>query len=187
MQGQGRTALRLGAALGIAVPLAVIALQPAQAGNGQGEAGSAVVAVDGLRDLQPGRVDPLDGATAGLTVVEHDGTTSFTFRLQHVQKTAGERVFGAHLHTGTCVAGNGAAAGPHYNDDVIHGDTTPEISRDTEVWLDFQVNAGGAGHALVTVPFAIAPGERSVVVHALPTAPNGTAGDRLACLPVVVR
>ncbi|RYU12393.1 hypothetical protein [Nocardioides iriomotensis] len=185
MGRQGRTVLRGAVALGVAVPAVALALQPAQAGNGDG--GGAVVAVDDLRDLQPGRVDPLDGATAGLTVVRHDGSTSFTFRLQHVQKTASERVFGAHLHVGPCVAGDGGAAKAHYNTDSLAGDTTPEISRDTEVWLDFQVNAGGSGHAFATVPFEIQPGQRSVVVHALPTAPNGTAGDRLACLPVVVR
>ena len=185
MGRQVRTVLRGAVALGVAVPVVVLALQPAQAGSGDGE--GAVVAVDDLRDLQTGRVDALDGATAGLTVVEHDGTTSFTLRLQHVQKTARESVFGAHLHTGPCVAGNGGAAGPHYNADTVAGDATPEISRDTEAWLDFQVNAGGAGHALVTVPFEIEPGQRSVVVHARPTASDGTAGDRLACLPVVVR
>jgi hypothetical protein len=183
MGRQGRTVLRGAVALGVAVPVVALALQPAQAGNGRG----AVVVVDDLRDLQPGRVDPLDGATAGLTVVEHDGTTSFTFRLQHVQKTASERVFGAHLHTGRCVAGDGAVAGPHYNADVEAGDSTPEVSTRTEAWLDFQVNAGGSGHALVTVPFEVEPGVRSVVVHARPTAADGTAGDRLACVPVVVR
>lgn len=176
-----RTTLRGIVALGVTAPLVLLALQPAQAGNG------AVVAVDDLRDLQPTRVDALDGATAGLTMVERDGATYFTFRLQHVHKSASEAVFGAHLHTGPCVAGSGSSAGPHYNADVMAGDTTPEISRSAEVWLDFSVNAGGAGHALVSVPFTIQPGVRSVVVHALPTAPNGTAGDRLACLPVVVQ
>jgi hypothetical protein len=35
------------------------------------------------------------------------------------------------------------------------------------------------------VPFVPVPGERAVVVHAEETAPNGTAGARLVCLPVV--
>jgi superoxide dismutase, Cu-Zn family len=35
------------------------------------------------------------------------------------------------------------------------------------------------------VPFEVEPGDRAVVVHAEATAPNGTAGPRLACLPVV--
>ena len=41
----------------------------------------------------------------------------------------------------------------------------------------------GAGDALV--PFVPVPGERAVVIHAEATAPNGTAGPRLVCLPVV--
>lgn len=185
MGRQGRTVLRGAVTLGVAVPVVLLALQPAQAGSG--DENGTVVVIDELRDLRPDVADALDGATAGLTVVERDGTTSFTLRLQHVQRTASESVFGAHLHTGPCRAGDGPAARGHYNTDVEAGDPTPEISRRTEAWLDFRVNAGGSGHAVVTVPFEVEPGERSVVVHALPTAADGTAGARLACLPVEVR
>jgi hypothetical protein len=48
MGRQGRTVLRGAVAPGVAVPVVALAPQPAQ-------------------------VDALDGATAGLTVVEHDG------------------------------------------------------------------------------------------------------------------
>jgi hypothetical protein len=54
------------------------------------------------------------------------------------------------------------------------------------VWLDFRVNAGGAAHALVAVPFEVEPGTRSVVVHAQPTAPTRAAGDRRASHPVTL-
>ena len=93
--------------------------------------------------------------------------------------------FGAHLHLGPCVAGNGAAALAHYNTDVLAGVTPPEISEDTEVWLDFTVD-DGAGTATASVPFVPLPGTRSVVVHAMETDhETGGAGARLACVPVV--
>ena len=62
----------------------------------------------------------------------------------------------------------------------------PAVNDQTEVWLDFTVNAEGVGVATTTVPFVPEPDDaRSVVIHAEPTAPNGTAGQRLECLPVV--
>ena len=54
----------------------------------------------------------------------------------------------------------------------------------TEVWLDFTVLPGGVGVATTRVPFVPQPGNRAVVIHAEATRPNGTAGARLACLPV---
>ena len=87
-----------------------------------------------------------------------------------------------------CVAGNGAAAGPHYNTDVVERGILPpdnEISEDTEMWLDITVE-DGAATATATVPFVPRPGTRSVVVHAMATDHHtGAAGARLACLPVV--
>jgi Cu-Zn family superoxide dismutase len=83
------------------------------------------------------------------------------------------------------VAGNGAAALGHYNTDVLAGVTPPEVSERTEVWLDLAVD-DGAATATASVPFVPLPGARSVVVHALATdSHTGTAGARLACLPVV--
>ncbi|MGI8901664.1 MAG: hypothetical protein ACR2HA_12220 [Nocardioides sp.] len=159
----------------------------AATGRASGSEGrAAVTVVEGLRDLQPSQTDALDGAKASLTIVEREESTYFALRLQNIERTDSTSVLGAHLHVGPCVAGNGVAAGAHYNDEAIHGDTTPSVSRDTEVWLEFRANAGGAAHALVTVPFTVVPGVRSVVVHALPTASDGTAGTRLACIPVVL-
>ncbi len=61
----------------------------------------------------------------------------------------------------------------------------PEISEDTEVWLDITVD-DGAGTSTASVPFVPLAGNRSVVIHALATDHHtGAAGARLACLPVV--
>ncbi len=137
-----------------------------------------------LRDLQTSTVQPFDGARASLTMRMHRGMTTFVLSVRGINRAAVGEVFGAHLHIGPCVKGDGAVAGAHYNVSALHGDVPPVVSDRTEVWLDFTVTRSGRGHAVATVPFAPAPGNRAIVVHAAPTAGNGTAGARLACLPV---
>lgn len=99
----------------------------------------------------------------------------------HVSGLPGERVYGAHVHVGSC-----AQAGLGHYMHAGEAGATP----DNEVWLDVAVNAAGHGSAqsVVDWTFRQDPAEgsvaRSVVVHAQPTAPNGTAGQKLACLDV---
>ncbi len=129
-----------------------------------------------LSDLAPATADGTDGAAGfALGVVRDDRTTVL---LVTTALTDPGATHGAHVHTGPCIAGNGAAAGPHYN----HGGG---ISASTEVWLDFEVR-GSTGVAVANVPFAIPEGgARSIVIHAAPTDPTtGAAGARLACLPL---
>lgn len=86
---------------------------------------------------------------------------------------------GAHVHAGPCVAGDGAAAGPHYN-----STGGAVVGPSTEVWLDFTVRPDGTALAVALVPFVVPPGARSIVIHAMARMPNGMAGARLACLPL---
>ncbi|HUR22788.1 MAG TPA: hypothetical protein VMZ73_02845 [Acidimicrobiales bacterium] len=152
---------------------------------GTGPAGAATTFVQSngsLVDLQPAVANATDGATASLWGVSSGGGTTFWVFIQGLDPDAVDTTYGAHIHVGPCVAGNGAAAGPHYN-----AGGTP--SPDTEVWLDFTVLPGGYGYAVTTVPFDIQPGAaRSMVIHAEPTqeggATPGAAGARQACLPV---
>ena len=137
-----------------------------------------------LSDLQPGVTDPLDSARGRLLMVSHHGATTVVFLLSGVGADAAGRTYGAHLHTGPCVAGNGAAAGPHYNDSTVHGVVPPVVGPRTEVWLDVTIRGDGSAVAVAHVPFVPQSGQRSVVVHAQPTDDHGTAGPRLACLPV---
>ncbi len=137
-----------------------------------------------LTDLQPGVTDPLDSARGRLIMVSHHGATTVVFSLSGVGAAAAGRTYGAHLHTGPCVAGNGAAAGPHYNDSSVRGVVPPVVGPRTEVWLDVTIGRDGSAVAVARVPFVPQPGQRSVVVHAQPTDDHGTAGPRLACLPV---
>ena len=137
-----------------------------------------------LRDLQPTTVEPLDGASAKMRMVSRTGATTFDLRVKGIDRTAAGHKFGAHLHTGPCVAGDGAAAGPHYNQSALNLVVPPVVNDTTEVWLDVVVTSNGKGDAVAHVPFVPAAGQRSVVIHHDPTDVHGTAGPRLACLPV---
>jgi Cu/Zn superoxide dismutase len=167
-----------------AAALAVSVCGPAAAQAGPaGQSAETVVAHGQLRDLQPA-AGPFDNARAVVVMVQRDGHSMVLLQVAGIERTAAEQSFGAHLHVGPCVAGNGAAAGPHYNADVVAGRVPPRVNATTEVWLDFTVTRGGTGSAMTYVPFAPLPGNRSVVIHQEPTNPQGAAGPRLACLPV---
>ncbi len=116
-------------------------------------------------------------ASARIHVVHTgNGATHVTLQIRGVDAPAG-RTFGAHVHQSRC-GDSSAAAGPHYQD---VGATS--ALEDREVWLDFTVNADGVGHAQAKRPFSLdETTQRSVIIHALPTASNGTAGARLACI-----
>ncbi|MEO6124256.1 MAG: superoxide dismutase family protein [Ilumatobacteraceae bacterium] len=176
------TSKRLKRIVAVAVSAACALLSVA----GTADAGAARARGAGpLRDLQPGTAQPTDGATAQVVATESDGTTTVTIKVQALDHAAAGMTLGAHVHVGSCVAGNGTAAGLHYNAGGVASD-------ETEVWLDFTINANGTARAQATVPFTIAAGAAaSVVIHAEPTHPGpgpipapGSAGIRLACLPV---
>lgn len=152
---------------------------------GTGPAGAATTFVEShgdLTDLVPSAANATDGASADLWALASGGDTTFWLLVSGLSPSSAGTTYGVHVHVGTCVAGNGAAAGPHYNAGGV-------ASPDTEVWLDFTVLPGGYGFASTTVPFEIAPGTaRAMVVHAEPTQDGGptpgAAGGRQACLPV---
>jgi hypothetical protein len=119
-----------------------------------------------------------DHAAARVHIVHNgDGATHVTLHVSGVDGAAGH-TFGAHVHQKPCGA-SAADAGPHYQHTAAVG-----TLEDREIWLDFTVNAGGNGHAEAVRPWALDESTpRSVIVHALPTAPEtGAAGGRLACI-----
>jgi superoxide dismutase, Cu-Zn family len=166
------------------VALSAVAAAQAQAGSQADRSAAAHVYSGALTDLQPAAAGPLDGARARLVFVEHGGSSSFVLVVSGVGTEGIGHTFGAHLHTRSCVAGDGAAAGPHYNQSTIEGVVPPVVSDQTEVWLDVTVGAGGNGVAVAKVPFVPIGGTHAVVLHADHTDDHGTAGPRLACLPV---
>jgi Cu/Zn superoxide dismutase len=171
------------------VVLAVSAISATPAATAQPSLTSSptrvVTAHDELRDLAPTVAGPLDGARAALVMVSRGGHSLVVLQVQGIDRSAAGRRFGAHLHVGPCVAGNGTAAGPHYNADTVAGRVPPRVDETTEVWLDFTVTRRGTGTAIAAVPFTPLPGTRAVVIHQDPTDDHGTAGPRLACLPVL--
>ena len=169
------------AATTAAVLVTAAVCAPAAAGAGT----SAVVVAHGnLRDLQLGTAGPFDQARARVTMVQLDRRSRVVLQVRDIDRSASGRAFGAHLHAGPCVTGNGTAAGPHYNSDAVAGRVPPRVDATTEVWLDFTVSGAGTGTANTTVPFTPLPGKRSVVIHEMPTDHHGAAGPRQTCLPV---
>jgi Cu/Zn superoxide dismutase len=134
-----------------------------------------------LHLLLSGKGAPFADASAKLTLVGHGDASTAVLVVHGVDPAQVGRTFGAHLHNGPCVDGNGPAAGPHYNHT---GQPPTAVNDQTEIWLDFTVDDDGSANAVAHVPFVATPGQRSVVIHERATAANGTAGDRLACLPV---
>lgn len=151
-----------------------------------GDGGPTLEVTSMLRDLHPSAIDPTDGARSRLKMrIDEDGAAEFRLVLEGLDPSAAGRRFGAHLHFGPCIAGDGAAALGHYNDDVVAGVSPARTSPDTEVWLDFMVTKGGTARVETSVPFAPRAGIRSIVIHQDPTNDHtGAAGARLACLPV---
>jgi Cu/Zn superoxide dismutase len=143
-----------------------------------GMAGMALASSD--RSTGPeytyGTTGEFTAATAVVQVVTTgDGGSMITLHVRNADAVAG-RTFGAHVHQSPCGT-EGSAAGGHYQ----HADTGDLEGR--EVWLDFTVNRAGNGHAEARRPWAVDQSSpRSVIIHAAPTASDGTAGARLACI-----
>lgn len=170
----------LAAAAVVLLTTGVVSTAPAQA-SGRAE---VVRAQGNLRDLQLSTAGPFDHARARLVMVQRHGRSVVILKVQGIDRSVAGRDFGAHLHTGPCVTGDGAAAGPHYNSDTVAGHVPPRVDASTEVWLDFGVTRAGTGFAISRVPFTPLPGNRAIVIHEMPTDHHGAAGPRQACLPV---
>lgn len=145
-----------------------------------------------LVDLQPDIGGPLEDAEADLKLTSTFGvaegepyaTTLAKLKVKDIDESAVGRTFGVHLHVGPCEEGNGAAAGPHYNDEVFSGVPDAQVSPRTEIWLDITATDDGKAESATTVQWIPQPGDRSLVFHADPTADSGASGTRLACVPV---
>ena len=138
-----------------------------------------------VRDYNTAVAGAFDHASARLQLVDRESGTTAVLHVRGVDAAVAGQTFGAHLHDGPCITDNPLAAQGHYTSDAHSGSTQPTISDQTEVWLDFTVDETGAGDSSTSVRFPVTQGDRSVVIHALPTnRTTGLAGPRLACLPV---
>jgi Cu/Zn superoxide dismutase len=133
-----------------------------------------------LTDLHPDKVEITDGGVGGAVAVTTASGTFVWLGLGALDPAAEGRTYGAHVHTGPCVAGEPDTAGPH-----LMAGTPPSPA--TELWLDVTIQSRGWATAATTVAFTVPQGGAgSIVVHARPTDRTGAAGDRLACLPLAL-
>ena len=151
---------------------AVAAANAAAAGTGNSEViGSGPDYVYGT--------SALSGSTATVSAASiGDGNEQFTLDVTGIEAPEGT-FFGAHVHQNPCGT-TGAAAGPHYQ----HGDPSGDPLERKEVWLDFEVDDEGNGHAVATRNWSVTDrANRSVIIHALRTdRETGIAGARLVCI-----
>ena len=143
---------------------------------------------DDLSDLSTATPDVFDGARATAFMMSVNGESTFRLQVRGIDKSAVGK-YPAHLHEGPCVAGNGAAAGGHYNDQKEEGLPAPYlVNGETEVHLDFTVNSQTSVRVVTVVPFVPKPGDRSIVIHSNqpPVAP-ATSPARWACLPLHIK
>lgn len=176
MRATNKARLGMAGAAGLAV---VLAAAPA------GAAVTSITSVGPLQDLSEATVDPTDGARAVVKSRSTSNGTTVRMALRGLDTEFAGFKYGAHIHVGPCVAGDGAAAGPHYNSTGLPGTPGRVVNEETEVWLDFTIDRKGRASAKAKVSFVIPEGGAgALVVHASPTLPDGNAGARLACLPV---
>ena len=98
-----RTTAAAAAATLLAASAATASAAPAQVFRGD------------LVDLSAATADPFGDASAHLVMTETGKGTLFHLRVKGIDVAHAGQAYGAHLHVGPCVEGNGAAAGPHYN------------------------------------------------------------------------
>jgi hypothetical protein len=154
-----------------------------------------------LTDLSPKTDDVYDGARATAMMIGMNKESTFRVTLRGLKEAAIHQQYGAHLHVGPCGLANPEDAttvtvGGHYNISPIDQSTKlpTVISNKTEVWLNFHVGSDGSAQATAVVPFVPDGHERSITFHEKATVHHqteggpavGTAGAKLACLPLEI-
>jgi hypothetical protein len=127
-----------------------------------------------------------DSAKAKLQVIQRSGgKTTFALKVEEIDGYAG-REFGSHLHVGACAPGNPGAASKHYTNPDL--DTNLPLE-EREIWFRVVPDENGVATDDTTVSYmpkdADGDGIMSIVIHRDPTKPDGTAGPREVCLPLV--
>ncbi|MET9341340.1 superoxide dismutase family protein [Nonomuraea sp. NPDC003804] len=115
-----------------------------------------------------------EGAKASVTVESADGQTRSSFVAEGLLPN---RAYGVHLHANPC-GSKPDDSGPHFQH--THG----TVNASNEVWLDIKTDGSGAATSTARQPWALSPDRvpHSLVIHEKATAPDGTAGGRVACL-----
>ncbi|XVQ12797.1 hypothetical protein ACQP1W_09640 [Spirillospora sp. CA-255316] len=115
-----------------------------------------------------------------VTVRSVRGRTVVHLYVSGFPRSAAGKRFGAHVHRDRC-GPKPAQSGPHYQRRAKP--STP--LRFKEIWLDVRIDRNGRGRSRAVVPWRVAKGQRSVVIHAKPTNyRTGDAGARILCTTV---
>jgi superoxide dismutase, Cu-Zn family len=138
-----------------------------------------------LRDLSTD-TDVFDGARATAFMMGVNGESTFKLYVRGIDESAVGKKYPAHLHEGPCVAGDGAAAGGHYNTQKEAG-LPIVVNGETEVHLDFTVKSERYVRVVTSVPFVPKAGNRSIVIHSDQKPEAGASPARLACLPLDIK
>ena len=140
--------------------------------------------------------DVYEGARGTAVMMGINNESTFRVTIRGLREDAIHKKYGAHLHTGPCgldAVGN-ATVGGHYN--TTPAGVPPVVNDKTEVWLNFHVNSDRTARDTAVVPFIANPeGARSITFHEKATvyhqtaggAAVGTAGAKLACLPLDIK
>ena len=183
-----RTGAVLAASVGLTAAAVLAVAAPALAGA------DVVRASGGLVTYAPTTtLERVPGTARGRlqVVASPRGTTTFVLVLHGLLPDSD---YGVHAHVADCVDRQGAghfqavpAPSPEENDSRF---ANPR----NEVWLDVETDAEGSGTARAVVTWQFRPGQgpRSVIIHRDRTSTEdaagraGTAGPKLACLPVAL-
>lgn len=135
-------------------------------------------------------LSPISGSTAvGMAHFQENADGSVEVTLDMKQVPPG--VHGFHIHDKGDCGDNGNAAGGHFNPTSMPHGPLDAVSHHAGDFGNVTADATGTVHATFTTrSITVAPGERSVVGHAvilhanpddLKTQPSGNAGPRIAC------
>jgi superoxide dismutase, Cu-Zn family len=137
-----------------------------------------------------------EGALLSVEAGDEEGATEVRLEVSGLRPSRG---YAVHAHTQPC-GPTGAAAGPHYQNEVDPAATPERPSADpafanprNEIWLDLRTDEQGNGKTSSTAPFTFSDrAPASIVIHqaeSTATGPGdaGSAGGRVACLNVPFR
>jgi Cu-Zn family superoxide dismutase len=188
------TTIRSGATLGL---LALLGASAGVACGGDSKTGPETVIAssasveltvydDPFAPAMAGTPNPIPKMATGAATAWDMGNGKMRLRLD-VSGLPQNRTFGAHLHKLSC--GDPMKGGGHYENKPFPATTTANdpayANPSNEVWLDFMSDINGKGSSLALVDWVPRQGEaKAIVIHAMGTANDGSAGAKLACLPL---
>jgi Cu-Zn family superoxide dismutase len=145
-----------------------------------------VVYDDPFAPAMAGTPNPIPTTITGAATAWGTGTSKMRLQLT-VSGMPQNKTYGAHLHKLPC--DDAMKGGGHYENKPPPANATANdrayANPTNEAWVDFITDINGKGTGLAVVDWVPRRGEaKAIVIHAMPTVEGGTAGAKLACLPI---